>query len=87
MYCIEIELTIVIQGGDTMINFKSIKILCYQFLNTKRSQSFISNKTCDKIKDARHQASLDEDHIDLTRSVYRSIAVANGIYPLGYFLD
>lgn len=60
---------------------------CRRFLNTKRSQGFISNKTWDKIKDAWHQASSDEDRIDLTRSVYRSIAVANGIYPLGYFLD
>lgn len=58
---------------------------CKRFLNTKRSQGFISDKTWSEIKDRWINSSSLEDKVNLTKAVYKAIAIANRIYPISYF--
>ena len=67
-----------------MISLNSIDS-CRKFLNTKKTQGFISDKTWLRIKDQWINSSSDEEKINLTKAVYKAIAITNHVYPISYF--
>ena len=67
-----------------MISLNSIDS-CRKFLNTKKTQGFISDKTWLRIKDQWINSSSDEEKINLTKAVYKAIAIANHVYLVSYF--
>ena len=67
-----------------MPSFKT-KAECVDFINTKRAQGFISNSTWDLLKKKWKQCTTQEEYTELAKSVYKAIAIANGIIPFSYY--
>lgn len=59
---------------------------CANFLKTKKAQGFISEPTWKSIQEEWSDCSSLEEHIALTKAVFKQIAFANRIIPMSYML-